>query len=331
MEDVIQQVKNMKDHGASNREIAEFITRVVDRRITNANSVEGSWSRGIISYAIDYYSSGYFVLTEGLEKDKKYMKERENLGGRKTPGKEYADRAQWAWDLKYGACNEISNITYHILKEAGIKDAKILEIPGHNFTVFGLDPGAKVSDPRTWGKDAVVADGWQGKTYNSDSAFTNKYIGDKGNKQPLDVTTTYDNPKLGEILARRLKLCADLALQAELEVDSGDPQTAQQAVQEFKRNQCPGMKDVAPLRAGLEDQIKKLMMNPKDEGEKESGEEEIEDWPEDDQKAEELAKEFANAGETGNDDYPDDTVETWPEDDDEPEETTAATQTPPLV
>ena len=65
------------------------------------------------------------------------------------------------------------------------------------------------------------------------------------------------------------------------------------------------------------------MMNPKDEGEKESGDEEIEEWPEDDQKAEELANEFANAG--------DDTVETWPEDDDEPEETTAATQTPPPV
>jgi hypothetical protein len=125
------------------------------------------------------------------------------------------------------------------------------------------------------------------------------------------------------MLARRLKLCGDLAGQAELELDSGDPEAAQQAVLEYKRNSCPGLKDATPLRAGLEDQIKKLMMNPKAEGGKDSGDEEVEDWPEDDQKAEELAEEFANAGD------PDETVQTWPEEDDEPQETAA--QTPPQV
>ena len=193
LDDFVNQVKALKAQGASNKEVADYVSRVVDRRIDNANTAEGAWRKGaFLGEAVRYWTGE--EIGEGIKTDARYTKERENIPGARH-GRDYEDRAKWAWDLRYGACNETSAISYHVLKEAGY-DPKILESPGHNYAVIGLDPKANVGNPNAWGSNAAGVDGWQGKAFTPEEAYRNKWIGNRGKSTPVDQTGSFDDPKL---------------------------------------------------------------------------------------------------------------------------------------
>jgi hypothetical protein len=153
LEAAAAEVAAMRERGASWREIAEYVTEVVDGRITNGNGMEGDFAR-----YWDYYAGN----DETFNRWTRYEDERERLP--ETPGREYEARARWAWDLRYGHCAETSAIAYLILRRGGVP-ARIMEIPGHSFTIVGdLPDGARVDDMTTWGNQVSIADGWYGQS-----------------------------------------------------------------------------------------------------------------------------------------------------------------------
>lgn len=172
LEDMIENVKNMSANNAPRKEIASWMAKVIDHRITNMNSAE------------------YFFDTR-------------NYTGEATPlFDEFSDRniyenetiAKWAWNNYMGNCEENSNLVYYVLNQSGIpKDFRQLATPKHQFTVWGLVPGADTSNPDTWGPNAIVIDPWLGYTLDSDGVKSNKYY-QNGDPRilPADVTTSYD-------------------------------------------------------------------------------------------------------------------------------------------
>jgi hypothetical protein len=160
LDEAVQLVKNLKERQPppSNKEIAEFVSQLVDKRITNTND----W--GLPGSEADELEK----TPAGKAKIKQVTDEREDFGRGlgSDYGNDYALRAEWARNLGYGRCDEIAAITYHILKEAGIQSIKAETSAGggHGFVVIGMAPGGDPGDPRTWGKDAYVADGWSGQS-----------------------------------------------------------------------------------------------------------------------------------------------------------------------
>ncbi|MBV8757060.1 MAG: hypothetical protein JO257_07295, partial [Deltaproteobacteria bacterium] len=226
LDDVVAEVKAMRARGASNADIAAYVTGVVDRRITNFNSFEGdiaktrSWlSSGEWRYIVNDGISGTGIAASpgtkaqpAIDPDQapnefdrweKFDEEREHVDV--TPGRYYEDRARWAWKNGFGQCAENSAVTYYILKSAGIP-AQMVEVPGHAFTVMGIAPDAKGEDLDTWGKDAYIVDSWHGISPQAQRSFDwrpgdNLRIllnpfGTRYTTRREFTTEKYDNPKI---------------------------------------------------------------------------------------------------------------------------------------
>ena len=185
LEAAINKVRNMKiKEGKSDREIAQYVSELVKRRLIIGNRDE---------------SKAYRETPEGMAKKDKFEKESNDCGGTLLNGYEHKSRAIWAWNLQYGHCSETACIAYHILKGAketgaDLPDINILNTkpPGytdepkqgdlypHILVVMGMDKTADSKDPKTWGENAYVVDGWQGKSFDLDEALNNEYIGTGG-------------------------------------------------------------------------------------------------------------------------------------------------------
>jgi hypothetical protein len=82
--------------------------------------------------------------------------------------------------------------------KAGIP-ARMMEFPGHGFTVIGLADGYKANDARTWGKNAFFVDGWYGANASEVPAAqwmagaTINWWGPVVDDRRSDVTGGYDN------------------------------------------------------------------------------------------------------------------------------------------
>lgn len=79
---------------------------------------------------------------------------------------------------KYANCSVRSWIVQDKLLEKGKtahclsmtvknKDGKVLEDLGHEFVVFGLKEKAKLTNPKTWGTNAVIVDPWTGNPFDA--------------------------------------------------------------------------------------------------------------------------------------------------------------------
>lgn len=185
LEQAVEAVQAMRARGASNAELAAYVTGIADRRMVNANSWEGVVHR-------EWPPLGYYYDSRAWRTHRQYQDEREGaVATGALRGREYESRARWAWNMRYGQCGEASSITYFLLHEAGVP-ARMMEVPGHAFTVIGLAPGADSNDRSTWGSGAVIADAWLGRTLTP--ADSNRHWAFRG--RPTDVTGGYDNPDL---------------------------------------------------------------------------------------------------------------------------------------
>lgn len=189
---VVDVVRGMRASGASNLEVGRYVSGVVDRRITNGNSLEGDFAR-----YYDYYTDD----STTFRRWERYEAERESIAGASL-GTDYSDRARWAWDLEYGHCGECASLSYYILKTAGYAP-RIMEVPGHAFAVLGMGAGADPKRVDTWSEDAVVVDGWVGTSFPARLIKGNWIY--RGTRDPLDegfdnqrddVTGAQDNPAL---------------------------------------------------------------------------------------------------------------------------------------
>ena len=103
--------------------------------------------------------------------------------------------AKWAWENQTGNCEENANVTYYILRKAGVTDSLriLFSNDWHGFTVWGVQDGANLSRPLTWNPNALVLDSWLGKVLNPHDAHYNYYIGNEGNNPLEDRTLAFDS------------------------------------------------------------------------------------------------------------------------------------------
>jgi len=150
--EVIKHTRRMYESGVDKREIAEWLTKVVDDRLINSNSSEW-FSRPFYAWA-----GVYWVRNDPS-----------NTG-------EYYDQANTSWSKGFGNCGENSVVTYYILKKAGVKEnLRVLQSGknrSHSFTVWDLPPTATISDPTTWGEGLIV-DPWLGEVLDGPEARDN--------------------------------------------------------------------------------------------------------------------------------------------------------------
>jgi len=157
---VIRKTKEMYESGTDKRQIAEWLTNVVDNRITCSNNSEALTRPIWASLQVHW-----------LRNDPS------NSG-------EYYDVANSAWSRQYGNCGENSAVVYYVLKKAGVKEnVRVLRTKDHSFCVWNLPPTASINEPSTWG-DALIADPWYGGVLDGSEARTNKWFqnGDPENR-----------------------------------------------------------------------------------------------------------------------------------------------------
>ena len=145
-----------------------------------------------------------------------------------------------------------------MLREAGYENVRILLSPGHNYTVMNLDPDADIADPRTWGANAQVVDGWQGRSYTAAEAFENKWIANGGASRPEDETFNYHNPRATAVWEKFRDQCNEWLRQAQEALDGKDPAKARELTEQYQSKNCAALKDVKPLPPGLEQQSREM-------------------------------------------------------------------------
>lgn len=166
---VIRRTNEMYESGVDKREIAEWVTKVVDERVFSSNKAEAVtrpiWSSMQVQW------------------------------GRNDPSNsgEYFDIANSAWSRQYGNCEENSALTYYILKKAGVREnLRVLRTKGHSFCVWDLPPTATTGDPTTWGS-ALIVDPWYGGVLDGPEARTNFWFQNgKPEKEINDATRDID-------------------------------------------------------------------------------------------------------------------------------------------
>ena len=180
LQSVIDEVKTMKARRASNREIAEFVTRAVDDRIYTLDSPPSR-----LDSPSDFLSTAAEFSLAPKEAFEVWRKK--NI---------YSPRlvAIWAWENRLGYCEENALTAFHILREAGIENPRVIKSNDHAFVVIGMEPMMReedVANPHFWPDNAVVIDPWQGLTLDPREAYLNRYIGNKNIRQIVDSTDAY--------------------------------------------------------------------------------------------------------------------------------------------
>jgi len=196
---LISKIKAYEEKGKSLSDIATYLSQVIDRRLLATNQ-----GLELCAYQVSH------GIAAKEEKERRWTKERETSGGRmpmrpndpklgrdvfgNDNGMDYIYRAQWAWNLEAGNCDESASISYYVLKNAGIP-VRFFSNAGHAFAVIGVkddyDPDNDDDDPADWGPNAVVVDGWTGSSWTAGFAQYH-YLYHSG-KQNDDMTDTRDN------------------------------------------------------------------------------------------------------------------------------------------
>ncbi|HAY38578.1 MAG TPA: hypothetical protein DCY53_04090 [Desulfobacteraceae bacterium] len=152
------------------REIADWVTNISANRIYNCNDRE-----------VRNNLSACYVLGDAREKWKYLFDSNKII-------------AKWAWENRAGNCEENANLTYYILRQAGVTDTLriLFSDEWHGFTVWGVQEGADLKRPLTWNPDALVLDSWTGKVLTPSGAHNDYYIGNGGKNPIVDRTNAYD-------------------------------------------------------------------------------------------------------------------------------------------
>ncbi|MBN2405175.1 MAG: hypothetical protein JXE06_06295 [Coriobacteriia bacterium] len=182
LDEAVAYVKQLNTQGMPRQEIAAEVTKIVDSRVYNVNS----WER--VTKWPNYMPFGSYFSKDEENFDK--FRAKENSFDNDVA-------ARYAWDSQYGQCEECASLSYYLLKQAGVDGnvrifASTAGSSGHNFVVWGLKDGADPNDPSTWGDDAYVVDGWQGKTLDKDAAAADKYVSNGGEAKVADRTKAHD-------------------------------------------------------------------------------------------------------------------------------------------
>jgi len=170
---VIKHTKKMYESGVDKKEIAEWLAKVIDKRLISSNN--GEWFRRPV-----YAWRG--VLRVRMNPS--------------TENQEYNEIANAAWTFGYGNCGENAMVTYYILKKAGVKEhLRVLQAGknrSHSFAVWDMPPDANPANPLTWG-DALIVDSWLGQVLNGKEAREHKwYQNGDPNEIMRDGTTLFD-------------------------------------------------------------------------------------------------------------------------------------------
>jgi hypothetical protein len=107
--------------------------------------------------------------------------------------------AKWAWENRAGNCEENANVTYYILRKAGVTESLriLFSKDWHGFTVWGVQYSAKLNEPLTWNPGALVLDSWAGKVLTPVEAQNDYYIKNGGSNTLEDRTLAYDTTACG--------------------------------------------------------------------------------------------------------------------------------------
>jgi hypothetical protein len=163
--EVIKKTREMYESGGDKREIAQWITGVVDRRIISSNSSEALRRPIWASLQVEWVRN-----------------DPSNSG-------EYFDIANSSWSRGYGNCEENSAIAYYILKKAGVREnLRVLRTKAHSFCVWDMPSNALTSDPTTWGH-ALIVDPWSGEVLNGPEARNNKWFQNGDPKKTINDAT----------------------------------------------------------------------------------------------------------------------------------------------
>lgn len=181
LEDAIARVQALAREGRPREEIARWLSGVLDRRVTNLNSLER------LSLPENWRP---WPITEFTSAPKQEAFTEWNRRQEFRPG----PTAEWTWKNRIGQCSEHAGTVYHILNQAGAGGTiRIVAAPNHEFVVWGMQEGANPNDPSTWGPDAFVIDGWLGNAFSPSEVQENSYFkGGEADRNLQDVTTSFD-------------------------------------------------------------------------------------------------------------------------------------------
>lgn len=199
LNEMVAKVKDMQAQGKNRGEIAQFISGVVDRRLSSTNRVSaaGGDSYGVFLPGPTEAFGG--TPSEWSKRFETFTSQRESFG---LPGGAFArsepsERANWAWNNGVGNCREAQAISYTILSRAGIPAHMVQSNAGngHDFVVIGATPAANMGDPTTWGADAWVVDGWTGDALTAEQALKSPHHANGGKAEMSDRTGTLAHPE----------------------------------------------------------------------------------------------------------------------------------------
>ena len=169
MGDIIKKTREMYNSGVDKKVISDYVTKEVDKRLMSTNNDE------LFENPLNWFR---LLATRNLYTD--------------LDSDAYNDIANVAWTTGLGNCQENSSVVYYILKKAGVKEhVRILRTAKHSFTVWGIQPSAKIDDPTTWGDEAIVVDPWLGKNLSSEEVLTNKWFMDNDPQAEINDFTTF--------------------------------------------------------------------------------------------------------------------------------------------
>ena len=164
----VDTIKKMKAEGATDKQIAEKVNQIVKNRIESINNPDrvGRWD------------AFWETLPIAIANNKDYAKWRNFDCG------DYDTAAIWAWNNRVGYCEENAATVYYILRNAGIKcdyyRQRGQKGADHIFVIINMDKTGSLTDSRSWSKNTLVVDAWQGKVLTGTEAYKNKKIMSNG-------------------------------------------------------------------------------------------------------------------------------------------------------
>lgn len=167
--------------GSSDLEIARLVNFIVSERLQVINNfVPETWYdwSNPMAFILNYFA-GSFEDSFGKWRDMACFN--------------YDTNAIWAWNNRIGQCEDTAQLSYYLLKNAGIK-CNLYAVEGHAFVIINADQ-ARIQDSREWNENVAVVDPWQNKVLTGREAYENKYVFNRGEKEAVNTTQLYDVPQ----------------------------------------------------------------------------------------------------------------------------------------
>ncbi len=170
-----------KAEGASDRQIADLVNRIVSQRVQVLNRIMPEswkdWSNPAAFFL--NYVFGHFEDSFGKWRSFSCL--------------DYDTNAIWTWNNKIGQCEDTATLSYYLLKNAGV-NCSIYAVSGHAFVIINTNQ-AGISDSRSWEDNILVVDPWQNKVLDKQEAYRNKYIFNRGKNLATNVTNSFQPAK----------------------------------------------------------------------------------------------------------------------------------------